>query len=63
MNVEPTPRFLPLVQPCDWAFWVEDNSGRTMIQEAMNWDMRVEVMDPSLEASCRHLTHRFVQAT
>ena len=32
-----------------------------MIQEAMNWDVRVEVMDPSLEASCRHLTHRFVQ--
>ena len=32
-----------------------------MIQEAMNWDVRVEVMDPSDEASCRHLTHRFVQ--
>ena len=35
--------------------------GRMMIQEAMNWDVRVEVMDPSAEASCRHLTHRFVQ--
>ena len=35
--------------------------GRMMIQEAMNWDVRVEVMDPSDEASCRHLTHRFVQ--
>jgi 5-(carboxyamino)imidazole ribonucleotide synthase len=35
--------------------------GRMMIQEAMNWDVRVEVMDPSSEASCRHLTHRFVQ--
>ena len=35
--------------------------GRMMIQEAMNWDIRVEVMDPSDEASCRHLTHRFVQ--
>lgn len=32
-----------------------------MIQEAMNWDVRVEVMDPSAEASCRHLTARFVQ--
>ena len=32
-----------------------------MIQEAMNWDIRVEVMDPSDEASCRHLTTRFVQ--
>ena len=32
-----------------------------MIQEAMNWDVRVEVMDPSREASCRHLTSRFVQ--
>ena len=35
--------------------------GRMMIQEAMNWDVRVEVMDPSSEASCRSLTHRFVQ--
>lgn len=35
--------------------------GRMMVQEAMNWDVRVEVMDPSPEASCRHLTHRFVQ--
>ena len=35
--------------------------GRMMIQEAMNWDVRVEVMDPSREASCRHLTSRFVQ--
>ena len=35
--------------------------GRMMIQEAMNWDVRVEVMDPSEEASCRHLTSRFVQ--
>ena len=33
-----------------------------MIQEAMNWDVRVEVMDPSPEASCKHLTPRFVQA-
>ena len=36
--------------------------GRMMIQEAMNWDVRVEVMDPSPEASCKHLTTRFVQA-
>jgi len=35
--------------------------GRMMIQEAMNWDVRVEVMDPSDEASCRHLTSRFVK--
>ena len=35
--------------------------GRMMVQEAMNWDVRVEVMDPSPGASCRHLTHRFVQ--
>ena len=35
--------------------------GRMMIQEAMNWDVRVEVMDPSEEASCRHLTSRFVK--
>ena len=34
--------------------------GRMMIQEAMNWDLRVEVMDPSEEASCRDLTSRFV---
>ena len=36
--------------------------GRMMIQEAMNWDVRVEVMDPSPEASCKHLTSRFVEA-
>ncbi len=35
--------------------------GRMMIQEAMNWDVRIDVMDPSDEASCRHLTSRFVQ--
>ena len=34
--------------------------GRMMIQEAMNWDMRVEVMDPSEESACRNLTPRFV---
>ena len=32
-----------------------------MIQAAANLDLRVEVMDPSNDAPCRHLTHRFVQ--
>jgi 5-(carboxyamino)imidazole ribonucleotide synthase len=35
--------------------------GRMMIQSATDLDLRVEVMDPSPEAPCRHLTHRFVQ--
>ena len=35
--------------------------GRMMIQSAMNFDVRVEVMDPSSDAPCRYLTHRFVQ--
>ena len=35
--------------------------GRMMIQAAANLDLRVEVMDPSADAPCRHLTHRFVQ--
>ena len=32
-----------------------------MIQSAVDFDARVEVMDPSAEAPCRHLTPRFVQ--
>ena len=35
--------------------------GRMMIQSAIDLDVRVEVMDPSADAPCRHLTHRFVQ--
>ncbi len=35
--------------------------GRMMIQSAMDFDVRVEVMDPSADAPCRHFTHRFVQ--
>ncbi len=35
--------------------------GRMMIQSAVDFDVRVEVMDPSSEAPCRHLTPRFVQ--
>jgi 5-(carboxyamino)imidazole ribonucleotide synthase len=35
--------------------------GRMMIQSAIDLDMRVEVMDPSNEAPCKSLTHRFVQ--
>ena len=35
--------------------------GRMMIQSAVDFDARVEVMDPSAEAPCRHLTPRFVQ--
>ena len=35
--------------------------GRMMIQAAVDLDMRIEVMDPSNDAPCRHLTHRFVQ--
>ncbi|MAU77050.1 MAG: 5-(carboxyamino)imidazole ribonucleotide synthase [Crocinitomicaceae bacterium] len=35
--------------------------GRMMIQTAIDLDMRVEVMDPSHEAPCRSLTHRFIQ--
>ena len=35
--------------------------GRMMIQDAVDLDARVEVMDPSAEAPCRYLTHRFVQ--
>jgi 5-(carboxyamino)imidazole ribonucleotide synthase len=35
--------------------------GRMMIQSAMDFDVRVEVMDPAADAPCRHFTHRFVQ--
>ena len=35
--------------------------GRMMIQSAIDLDVRVEVMDPSADAPCRHLTPRFVQ--
>tara|TARA_B110000879_G_C11160982_1_gene509047 strand:+ start:1517 stop:2686 length:1170 start_codon:yes stop_codon:yes gene_type:complete len=35
--------------------------GRMMIQSAIDLDVRVEVMDPAVDAPCRHLTHRFVQ--
>ena len=35
--------------------------GRMMIQSAIDLDMRVEVMDPSIEAPCKSLTHRFIQ--
>ena len=35
--------------------------GRMMIQSAVDFDARVEVMDPSSDAPCRHLTPRFVQ--
>tara|TARA_B100000780_G_C21104539_1_gene445944 strand:+ start:617 stop:1777 length:1161 start_codon:yes stop_codon:yes gene_type:complete len=35
--------------------------GLMMIQSAINLDLRVEVMDPSNQAPCARLTHRFVQ--
>jgi len=35
--------------------------GRMMIQAATDLDLRVEVMDPSADAPCRYMTHRFVQ--
>ena len=35
--------------------------GRMMIQSAVDFDVRVEVMDPSADAPCRHLTPRFIQ--
>ncbi len=35
--------------------------GRMMIQSAVDFDVRVEVMDPSADAPCRHLTPRFMQ--
>jgi 5-(carboxyamino)imidazole ribonucleotide synthase len=35
--------------------------GRMMIQSAIDLDMRIEVMDPSDEAPCKSLTHRFVK--
>lgn len=35
--------------------------GRMMIQSAVDFDLRVEVMDPSADAPCRHLTPRFMQ--
>ena len=35
--------------------------GRMMIQDAIDLDARVEVMDPSKDAPCAHLTQRFVQ--
>lgn len=35
--------------------------GRMMIQSAVDFDARIEVMDPSADAPCRYLTHRFVQ--
>ena len=34
--------------------------GRMMIQSAIDLDVRVEVMDPSPDAPCSSLTHRFV---
>ena len=34
--------------------------GRMMIQSAIDLDVRVEVMDPSADAPCSSLTHRFV---
>lgn len=36
--------------------------GRMMIQAAVDLDVRVEVMDPSPDAPCSYLTHRFVCA-
>ena len=36
--------------------------GRMMIQSAIDLDVRVEVMDPSPDAPCSSLTHRFVCA-
>ncbi len=36
--------------------------GRMMIQAAIDLDVRVEVMDPSPDAPCSYLTHRFVCA-
>lgn len=36
--------------------------GRMMIQAAVDLDIRVEVMDPSPDAPCSSLTHRFVCA-
>lgn len=36
--------------------------GRMMIQSAIDLDIRVEVMDPSPDAPCSSLTHRFVCA-
>lgn len=35
--------------------------GRMMIQSAVDFDARIEVMDPQEDAPCRYLTHRFVQ--
>ena len=35
--------------------------GRMMIQSAVDFDARIEVMDPQSDAPCRYLTHRFVQ--
>jgi len=37
--------------------------GRMMIQDAVDLDARVEVMDPSADAPCAHLTPRFVQGS
>ena len=36
--------------------------GRMMIQAAVDLDVRVEVMDSSIDAPCSGLTHRFVCA-
>jgi len=33
--------------------------GRMLMQEAVNWDLRVAVLDPDEEAPCRHLTPEF----
>ncbi|MAI23572.1 MAG: 5-(carboxyamino)imidazole ribonucleotide synthase [Crocinitomicaceae bacterium] len=35
--------------------------GRMMIQSAIDFDARVEVMDPSADAPCSNFTHRFVK--
>lgn len=35
--------------------------GKMLIQEAVNWDLRLAVLDPAADAPCAALTHAFVQ--
>lgn len=35
--------------------------GRMLLQEAANWDVKIAVLDPAVDAPCAHLTHEFIQ--
>jgi 5-(carboxyamino)imidazole ribonucleotide synthase len=37
--------------------------GRMLIQQAVNYDIRVAVLDPSADAPCRYIAHQFIQGS